>query len=146
MTLAVVTLRADMLTSDAVAILRNHGVGGAPVVEGGRLVGIATVSDLVALAPRAHTTGPLLRPLRSRTEWCVRDVMSERVWVATAEESLVQAVITMDDRGMDRLLVVDVQGRPVGILAREDVVRAVARAGRRERVASGGRRPKLPPD
>jgi CBS domain-containing protein len=135
MTVAVVTLRPDMRTSDAVAMLRNHGVGGAPVVEAGRLVGIATVSDLVALAPRAQATGPFLRPLRNRPEWCVRDVMSERVCVVTPEEPLVEAVIMMDDREVDRLPVVDGQGRPVGILAREDVVRAVARVGRRVRVS-----------
>ena len=135
MTVAVVTLRPDMRTPDAVAMLRNHGVGGAPVVEAGRLVGIATVSDLVALAPRAHATGPFLRPLRNRPEWCVRDVMSESVVVTGAEEPLVEAAIKMDDRGVDRLPVVDVDGRPVGILAREDVVRAVARAGRRVRVS-----------
>ena len=146
MTVAVVTLRPDMRTPDAVAMLRNHGVGGAPVVEAGRLVGIATVSDLVALAPRAHATGPFLRPLRNRPEWCVRDVMSERVCVVTPEEPLVEAVITMDDREVDRLPVVDGHGRPVGILAREDVVRAVARAGRRVRVGPDERRPTLLPD
>ena len=54
MTVAVVTLRPDMRTPDAVGMLRNHGVGGAPVVEAGRLIGIATVSDLVALAPRSR--------------------------------------------------------------------------------------------
>lgn len=146
MTLAVVTLRPDMRTPDAVAMLRNHGVGGAPVVEAGRLVGIATVSDLVALAPRAHATGPFLRPLRNQPEWCVRDVMSKSVCVATAEEPLVEAVIKMDDREVDRLPVVDADGRPVGILAREDLVRAVARVARRERVGQGERRPKLLPD
>jgi CBS domain-containing protein len=61
--------------------------------------------------------------------------MSESVVVAGAEEPLVEAAIKMDDRGVDRLPVVDVDGRPVGILAREDVVRAVARAGRRVRVS-----------
>lgn len=146
MTLAVVTLRPEMRTPDAVAMLRNHGVGGAPVVEDSRLIGIATVSDLIALAPRAHATGPFLRPLRSQSEWCVRDVMSKSVCVATAEEPLVEAVIEMDDRGVDRLPVVDADGRPVGILAREDVVRAVARVGRRERVGPDERRSKILPD
>jgi CBS-domain-containing membrane protein len=146
MTLAVVTLRPDMRTPDAVAMLRNHGVGGAPVVEADRLVGIVTVSDLLALAPRAHATGPFLRPLRNQPEWCVRDVMSKSVCVATAEEPLVEAVIEMDDRGVDRLPVVDADGRPVGILARDDVLRTVARVGRRERVGPGERRPKLLPD
>jgi CBS domain-containing protein len=72
--------------------------------------------------------------------------MSKSVCVATADEPLVEAVIEMDDRGVDRLPVVDADGRPVGILAREDVLRTVARVGRRERVGPGERRPKLLPD
>lgn len=146
MTRAVVTLRPDMRASDAVALLRNHGVGGAPVVEAGRLVGIATVSDLAALRPRAHSTGPFLRPLRNRPGWCVRDVMSESVLVTRADEPVVDAVVAMDERGVDRLPVVDVGGRPVGILAREDVVHAVARAVRRGRMGADEPRPTLLPD
>jgi CBS domain-containing protein len=72
--------------------------------------------------------------------------MSKSVCVATPELPLVEAVIKMDDRGVDRLPVVDVDGRPVGIVAREDVVRAVARVGRRERVGPDERRSKLRPD
>jgi CBS domain-containing protein len=72
--------------------------------------------------------------------------MSERVCVVTPEEPLVEAVMMMDDREVDRLPVVDGQGRPVGILAREDVVRAVARVGRRVRVSPDQRRPTLLPD
>jgi CBS domain-containing protein len=146
MTKEVVTLRPDTRTSDAVAILRQHGVGGAPVVEAGRMIGVATVSDLVALAPRAQATGPFLRPLRGRPDWCVRDVMTQSVIVAASDEFLVDAVVRMDHSRVDRLPVVDREARPVGILTREDVVHALARAVQHGRPHSDERRAVLIPD
>lgn len=56
MTTSIVTLDPDTRTSDAVAVLRRRGIGGAPVVEGRRVIGVATVSDLSALMPLWHTT------------------------------------------------------------------------------------------
>ena len=144
MTTSIVTLDPDTRTSDAVAILRRHGIGGAPVVEGGRVTGVATVSDLSALLPKAQSTGPFLRPQRGHPDWCVRDFMTETAVVAVPDEPLARAIVRMDDARVDRLPVVDAGGRPVGILAREDVLRAVAKAVRRQR--PGERRPLLLPD
>lgn len=146
MTTSVLTLAPDTRTGDAVAILRRHGVGGAPVVEAGRVVGVATVSDLTALAPRPHATGPFLRPLRGRPDWSVRDVMTQSVIVAAQDDRLADAVVRMDDARVDRLPVVDRDGRPVGILAREDVVGAVARAVRTAAVVPAAHRTVLLPD
>lgn len=144
MTTSVVTLDPDTGTSDAVAMLRRHGIGGAPVVEGGRVIGVATVSDLSALLPKAQSTGPFLRPQRGRPDRCVRDVMTETAVVAVPDEPLARAIVRMDDARVDRLPVVDAGGRLVGILARDDVLRAVAKAVRRQRPE--GRRPLLLPD
>jgi len=144
MTTSIVTLDPDTRTSDAVAILRRHGIGGAPVVESGRAIGVATVSDLSALQPKAQRTGPFLRPQRGRPDWCVRDLMTQTAIVAVPDEPLARAIVRMDDARVDRLPVVDAGGRPVGILAREDVLRAVAKVVRRRR--PDGRRSMLPPD
>ena len=133
MTSGIVTLEPDMRTSDAVAVLRRRGIGGAPVVEGRRVIGVATVSDLSALMPKAQSTGPFLRPQRGRPDWCVRDVMSETAVVAVPDEPLARAIVRMDDARVDRLPVVDASGRPVGIVSRDDVLRAVAKAARRQR-------------
>jgi CBS domain-containing membrane protein len=144
MTTGIVTLDPDTRTSDAVAVLRRRGIGGAPVVEGRRVIGVATVSDLSALMPKAQSTGPFLRPQRGRPDWCVRDVMTETAVVAVPDEPLARAIVRMDDARVDRLPVVDAGGRPVGMLAREDVLRAVAKAVRRQQPE--GHRPLLLPD
>ena len=128
MSTSVVNLSPDTPSIEAVGILRRRRVGGAPVVENGRVIGVATESDLLAFAPHAQTTGPFLRPRQRRTEWCVRDAMTRTVIVASPDKPLGAAVVKMIDAGVDRLPVVDENGQPVGVVAREDVVRAVAGA------------------
>ena len=143
MTEAVLILSPDMRIGDAAAMLRRYGVGGAPVLDAGRLIGIVTEADLLANAPRAQTTGLFLQPRRGRTDRCVRDVMSAGPIVACADEPLTEAILRMDERGVDRLPVVDPRLKLVGILAREDVVHAVARTVRRTRAAAEEPRPRL---
>lgn len=138
MTEAVLILQPDMRIGDAAAMLRRYGVGGAPVLDAGRLIGIVTEADLLPDAPRAQTTGRFLRPRRGRTDRCVRDVMSAGPIVACVDEPLTEAVLRMGEREVDRLPVVDPRLKLVGILAREDVVHAVARAVRRTRAATEG--------
>jgi CBS domain-containing protein len=72
--------------------------------------------------------------------------MTQSVIVAAQDDRLADAVVRMDDARVDRLPVVDRDGRPVGILAREDVVRAVSRAVRTAAVVPGERRTIVVPD
>src|SRR5690606_19464318 len=41
-----ITVTPDMRVGDAIALQREHGISGLPVVEGGKLVGIVTNRDL----------------------------------------------------------------------------------------------------
>jgi CBS domain-containing protein len=72
--------------------------------------------------------------------------MTETAVVASPGESLVDAVLRMDESRVGRLPVVDPDGRPIGILARDDVVRAVAQAAQRGGTGGTERRPLLLPD
>jgi CBS domain-containing protein len=144
MTTAVLTLPPDMRISDAIAMLRRHGVGGAPVLDAGRLIGVVTEADLFAHAQRGQSSAPILRPGNRGQDWCVRDVMSARgPSAACVDEPLTKAVVRMDERGVDRMPVVDPRLRTVGILSRGDVVRALARAVRRLDLAPDGPPPVL---
>jgi IMP dehydrogenase len=44
-----ITLRPDMKVRDAIALQREHGISGLPVVQGGKLVGIVTNRDVKLL-------------------------------------------------------------------------------------------------
>src|SRR5688500_17902790 len=47
MTSEVVTLNPEMTLREAIGILRAENVNGAPVVHGGQVVGVASVSDIL---------------------------------------------------------------------------------------------------
>lgn len=133
MTSNVFTLDPDTRASDAALRLSREGIAGAPVVEGGAVVGIITLRDLLEreghLAPQ--TTGPFLRGERHLANLTVADVMTRDVVTIQRDQTLLDAVDVMDAVGVNRLPVVDEEHRPVGILARDDVIHAVAVAVRR---------------
>ena len=119
MTREVVLLAADMSAEYAVHRLDDQAVSGAPVVDHGRVVGVITRRDL--LIP------PRLAGLR------VSDLMSDEPVTAQPDWSLVRAGRSMVGHGVNRLPVVDGAGRPLGVLTRDDVLRAVVRSCHDER-------------
>jgi predicted transcriptional regulator len=126
---AVVLLAADMPAEWALRRLDDQAVSGAPVVDRGRVAGVVTRRDLLTPIPEQGTHSDPLAGLR------VRDLMSEEPVTARAEWSLVRAVRVMVDHGVNRLPVVDQAGRPLGLLTRDDALRAVAARGKE----TGGR-------
>jgi len=146
MTESLVAVSPEAPVSVALGILDEHGVCEAPVVHGGRVVGVVTTADLVGRRTSAQDTGPFLRPHHEARDWSVADVMTETAVMASPGEPLVAAILRMDEARVDRLPVVDPDGRPIGILTRADVVRAVAQAARHGGAGGTERRPFLLPD
>lgn len=141
MTTGVLTFDPQTRASDAALQLGAQGVAGAPVVDQGRVVGVVSLSDLLAreghLAPQ--TSGPFLRGERHLANLTVAEVMTREVVTIEGDQPLIRAVDLMDAAGVNRLPVVDELGRTIGILARDDVIRAIALAVR-EPVPAGASR------
>ena len=133
MTQAVVLLAADMPAEWALRHLDRQAVSGGPVVDHGRVVGVVTRRDLLVPVPERGSYTDPLAGLR------VRNLMSEEPVTARPDWPLVRAVRAMVDHGVNRLPVVDEAGRPLGILTRDDVLRAVAARHQKE-AGDGGRR------
>lgn len=133
MTAHVLTLDPEMRASDAALRLSAERVAGAPVVDAGRVVGVVTLRDLLEreghLAPQ--TSGPFLRGERHLANLTAADVMTRDVVTIRRDETLLHAIDTMHAAGVNRLPVVDEEDRPVGILARDDVIHAIALGIRR---------------
>ena len=132
MTANVLTLDPRMRASDAALRLSSEGVAGAPVVDRGVVVGVVTLRDLLEreghLAPQ--TSGPFLRGERHLANLTVTDVMTRDVVTIGRDRTLLRAIDLMDAARVNRLPVVDDADRPVGIIARDDVIHAIALAVR----------------
>ncbi len=130
MTSRMLTFEPGLRANEAAMRLAEEGVAGAPVLEDGRIVGVLTLRDLLERegGPATQTHGPFLRGERRLVNLTVADVMTRDVVVASADWPLTRAIEAMDEAEVNRLPVADEQGRAVGIIARDDVIRAIARA------------------
>jgi CBS domain-containing protein len=145
MTHLVLTFRPEDTIYDAAQRLLTNRISGAPVVEGGRLVGVVSEADLVhALAPEHWRAGPMAPaaglavfgvPSRDAHISTVGEVMSTNTISIGPDESVWDAASLIDRHGVRRLPVVDEEGFVVGVLTRSDLVRAMARANQE---ADGG--------
>ena len=138
MTHLVVTFRPDDKIPQAAQLLLTNRISGAPVVEGGKLVGVVSEADLFRAyePPTSPFVAPhplmflLLResPRRDAPATTVGEVMSKRVVSVDPDASVWEAASLIDRHGVRRLPVVDDEGYVVGVLTRSDLVRCMARA------------------
>ena len=138
MTHLVVTLRPQDKLTDAVKRLLSNRISGAPVVEGGRLVGVVSEADLVKAfmpsSPRGFfpAASPLMfllvrgTPRPEARYSAVGDVMTKDVVTIGPNDSIWEAASLIDRYGVRRLPVVDAGGFVIGVLARSDLVRCMA--------------------
>jgi len=141
MTEPVVTVDENMLAVDVARVMQEHDIGAVVVVdESGQLCGIVTESDFtgigrsvpfsVALAPvvfgaRAATIAELERIYAMARQLRVRQIMSEKVQTAEESEEIGAVVQRMLARNLRHVPVVR-NGKPVGMLARHDILKLVA--------------------
>lgn len=125
-----VTVPPDHPVKKTLTLLQRHGVTALPVVgDDGRLVGVVSEADLIRDAvphdPRAHLrrpAGPDQHPPQTVAEVLTPDPVTVR-----PHDDLATAVDRMTTRRLKSLPVVDEHGRVVGIIARSDVVKMLAR-------------------
>lgn len=149
MTHLVVTLRREDKIYDAAKRLLSNRISGAPVVEAGRLVGVVSEADLMkAFTPPARR-GSMVAPFplmllllrgsfRHEAHYSsVGDVMTKDVVTIAPHESVWEAASLIDRYGVRRLPVVDDEGYVIGIVARSDLVRCMARSKEHVALAVG---------
>jgi CBS domain-containing protein len=144
MSTAVSTLRPDEKVEAAADVLAAKNFGALPVVdENGKLLGILRDDDLIASEARVHVPtfinflglgmafpgemGHLERELKKIAGATVRDIMQHDPPTVTPDATLEDVATIMHDRGVNSLPVVDGGGVVVGIVARADIVRFIAR-------------------
>ena len=141
MTEPVVTVDENMLAVDVARVMQEHDIGAVVVVdESGQLRGIVTESDFtgigrcvpfsLAIAPvvfgaRAATIAELERIYAMARQLRARQIMSDKVQTAEESEEIGAVVQRMLARNLRHVPVVR-NGKPVGMLARHDILKLVA--------------------
>ena len=129
-------LRSEQTVEDAIKLFAESGVSGAPVVEGGRLVGIVTEGDLIFRDADIRAPGFLdilggIIPLGNWDEYrqealksagvTVAEVMTREVATVDPETPLAEAATVMAERRV-KLLPVAEDGTLRGVITRMDIL------------------------
>jgi CBS domain-containing protein len=123
MTQDVVSIAPEASLADAtVALADNHVSGLAVINQHHRLIGVISVTDVVAAQAETEGVDARGRVLR---DTLVRDVMSTRPLVIGPETSMREAAQQMEYAGVHRVFVV-LDGKPIGVVSRSDVNRGHA--------------------
>jgi CBS domain-containing protein len=123
MTIDPVAIAADASIEDAESLIASYRISGLPVVDaGGRLVGVISKTDLIGDGSIALDA--LLRG--NRTGLKVGELMTAPAITVRLDTTLVEAARIMTDAHIHRLVAVDEQDRPIGVLSASDFVALVA--------------------
>jgi len=95
---------------DAASALTAHHIGGAPVVEGGRVVGVLSKTDILDPDRIGLVVGEFMTPL---------------VIYLREDEPAMAAVRLMLAEGIHRVIVIKEMGKLVGIVTTTDVLKAI---------------------
>jgi len=137
MTTDVATTGPDAPLKEAAMELVRRRISGMPVVSSDlQVIGVVSEADILAKEGDEPRGGGFLRWLvdpgdpwiRARFDAVtVREAMSAPAQTITPDRSIAEAATIMLDEGINRLPVIDTDGKLVGLVSRGDVVRAFAR-------------------
>ncbi|MBN1431906.1 MAG: CBS domain-containing protein [Methanomicrobiaceae archaeon] len=141
-----ITIRSDSKVREAASILRKKRIGGIPVMEGERLVGIVTETDILSLLDVGELSDDLWLPspleiieipIREFVNWektkkaltdigesPVSDIMSSDIISIDEDAEIEEGAKLMLAEGIARLPVIR-SDRLVGIVTRQDIVRGI---------------------
>ena len=123
-----ITATPDTTIGRAIALMRENGISKLPILDGGRLVGVLTIHDIIVKviqpkerATRGEYVGEKLKTLSHQ----VSEIMTPTVITIRPDEALSRAISLMLEYDISCLVVVH-DSKPVGILTRSDILEPLA--------------------
>jgi len=109
-----ITLNASDSIKKAAKILTDKNIEGAPIVENGHVTGILTLSDIT-------------RGIANNTEkQPISNIMSKNVITVEKDVMIADAIEIINNNNIGRLIVIDENTNPVGIVTRTDLLNKIA--------------------
>jgi CBS domain-containing membrane protein len=127
MTRNVIRVRDDADITEVTNLLSENRI------SGGRVIGVITEADVLSMAgmKKEHVFRDILshilgEPLPAHAgSKRLTDVMSSPAITTGPESDIRDVALTMDEKRIKRLPVVDEQGRLIGLISRADIVRVI---------------------
>ncbi len=114
------TIEVGASISDAVALFREKGLKRLPVVDGEKVVGILTQSDIQKVSPTKATSLSIFEINYLLTKLTVKDAMTKNAITIEADSLLEEAAVIMREKRIGTLPVVE-GGKLVGIITESDI-------------------------
>lgn len=140
MTREVITVTEEKTVEEVVDIIIKNKISGVPVVnEDNEIIGIVSESDLIYKEKEISTPTfvPILEgyilldsvkkfqeKLKKKIAYKVKDIMSEPVIKVTEDEEVKEVVNIMIDKKVNRVPVINDDGKLVGIVSRSDILKS----------------------
>lgn len=118
MTLDPITIEPEASASEAETLMKTYRVSGLPVVERGQLVGVISQTDLM-VAHSSEMIGAHWDRMR------VRHLMTAPAVTVHSSATVAMAARQLILRHIHRLVVIDDDGRPVGVVTPLDLLRSL---------------------
>lgn len=113
-TLDLITLDAEYDLKKAAQILSENGIEGAPVIDDGVIMGILTLSDIT------------LAIAQGKEGLKISEIMSKDIITVEEDVMISDAIEIMNEKNIGRLIIVEHDGTPVGIVTRTDLLDNIA--------------------
>jgi CBS domain-containing protein len=132
---------------DALRLFAKKRIGGAPVVDKGRLVGLVTEFDIIRVldiyTPKIHLTSAphfllviaglrgkrrlskLEMEVKAAARLKVRDFMSRNPITMKPEADIMDAARFIDKYKINRIIVLNKKKKVTGIVTRNDIIKAI---------------------
>jgi acetoin utilization protein AcuB len=118
----VITVRQDMPIMDTLDLLRREKIRRAPVIHGGKMVGIVSDKDLLNAAPSDATSLSIWELNHLVSKILVGEVMTRKVITVTEDTPIEEAAYLMSENKIGGLPVVR-DGDVVGLITETDLFR-----------------------
>ena len=147
----VIMFHVDDKITDIAQILRENKISGAPIVDkDNKVIGIVSEGDIMRLlevhSPRINLILPspldwIELPIRMKYEFDeiaedmnraasvhISEIMTKKVITTKEDDDISDAAQLMDTHSVNRLPVVDDEGKLIGIVTRGDIISALVRS------------------